>query len=269
MQATTPGPNRTGASSRQDQVHLMMDAVFDLSPQTPISTADMDEERQKYIVEADSVGSIPSPASLLKGAVSGTVAMVNGASPSLLLNKIGERIAFERSGTRLYDALIAKYLALQQVDEDPLGPFDEMPQDGSLHDGGVPVDGELALEGLRRIRAEEHRHFLRLCEAMTQLGGDPTAQTPCADVSATATMGVMQVLTDPRTTLAQCLDAMLIVELTDNASWELLCELAAKAGQRELSEQFLVALREEEQHLAMVRAWLRSLMFDAVGTHAV
>lgn len=42
-----------------------------------------------------------------------------------------------------------------------------------------------------------------LSEAIVDMGGDPTAQTPCADVSAVAAMGLIQVLTDPRTTLAQ------------------------------------------------------------------
>jgi NAD(P)-dependent dehydrogenase (short-subunit alcohol dehydrogenase family) len=37
-------------------------------------------------------------------------------------------------------------------------------------------------------------------------------------VTATASAGLMQVLTDPRTTLAQCLNTILTAELTDNAA---------------------------------------------------
>lgn len=31
---------------------------------------------------------------------------VKGDSPTILLDKLGERLAFKRTGTRLYDALI-------------------------------------------------------------------------------------------------------------------------------------------------------------------
>ncbi|MDQ2640977.1 MAG: ferritin-like domain-containing protein [Pseudomonadota bacterium] len=269
MQATTPGTNRTGAAVSPEQINLMIEAVEDLSPPVPIDTAAIDAERLRYIADADSVGSIPPPASLLKGTVKKTVARFNGVSPSLLLNKIGERIAFERAGTRLYDALIAKYLALSNGTA-ALLPLGEMQAENDVQDAIIARRaGENPLETLRRIRAEEHGHFLMLCDAMAQLGGDPTAQTPSADVTGTASMGLMQVVTDPRTTLAQCLDVMLIAELTDTASWEMLAELAAKAEQRELAEQFLTALDAEEEHLVVVRAWLKELMNEAAGTEAV
>lgn len=269
MQATLPGTNRTGAAVSQDQIKLMIEAVEELSPPMPIDTAAIDAERLRYIADADSVGSIPPPASLLKGTFKKSVARFNGVSPALLLNKIGERIAFERTGTRLYDALISKYLALSNGAEAFL-PVGEMQAGNDVHESiTTRLAGEQPLETLRRIRAEEHGHFLMLCDAMTQLGGDPTAQTPCADVTGTASMGLMQVVTDPRTTLAQCLDVMLIAELTDTASWEMLAELAARAEQQELSGQFLAALRAEEEHLVVVRAWLKALMNDAVGTQAV
>jgi hypothetical protein len=104
---------------------------------------------------------------------------------------------------------------------------------------------------------------------MQELGGDPTAQTPCADVTGTASIGLLQVVTDPRTTLAQSLNAVLTAELTDNAGWELLSELAELAGQSQLSERFAEALAVEEQHLETVREWLRALITNAPGTPAV
>jgi rubrerythrin len=256
MQATTPGHNRTGAALSPDEIMLMSGAVEDLSPPVPISTAKIEAERVRQIIEAESVGSIPPPASVLKGSLKKGIAAVNGVSPSMLLNKMGERLAFERTGTRLYDALIGKYRAVSEVTGDSLPAADLRNQ-------------ETPLETLLRIRAEEHSHFLMLSEAITQLGGDPTAQTPCADVTGTATMGVMQVVTDPRTTLAQSLDAMLIAELTDTASWELLSELADMAGQQDLAEQFNEALEAEQGHLLVVQTWLRALTLDQTGTQAV
>lgn len=270
MEATTPGRNRTGAAVSPDGVKQMIKAVDDLSPPGPIDTASMEAMRLTYINESDSVGSIPPPASLLRGSVKKGVAALNGVSPSLFMDKIGERIAFERTGTRLYDGLIAKYLALSESSGELLLPFDQLPAD-IRQDGGLVVRqrGESALETLQRIRAEELGHFLLLCECMTQMGGDPTAQTPCADVAATASMGVMQVISDPRTTLAQSLNAALMAELTDNASWELLEALAARAGQAAMATQFRAALAAEQEHLIIVRAWLKALTLDEAGTEAV
>src|SRR5690606_32315938 len=138
----------------------------------------------------------------------------------LLLDKIGERIAFERGGTRLYDALLVKAQAALAAGAELPTAAEALAANGedvaSLQ--GAPT--ESALQTLERIRNEELEHFHLLCEAMKQLGGDPTAMTPCADAVATASAGLMQVVTDPRTTLAQSLNAMLTAELTDNAGWE-------------------------------------------------
>jgi hypothetical protein len=105
-----------------------------------------------------------------------------------------------------------------------------------------------------------------LCDIVTELGGDPTAQTPAADVIGAASMGFMQVLTDPRTTLAQCLEIVLSIELTDNASWEMLAQLAELAGQKQLVQPFTEALATEQEHLTIVQSWLQSLMKQATGT---
>jgi hypothetical protein len=69
-------------------------------------------------------------------------------------------------------------------------------------------------------------------------------------------MGLMQVVTDPRTTLAQSLHAMLIAEMTDNSGWETLIALASVNGQSAMVGNFTVALDEERRHLQMVRSWL-------------
>jgi len=66
----------------------------------------------------------------------------------------------------------------------------------------------------------------------------------------------MQVVTDPRTTIPQSLNAILVAELADNASWEMLLQLAEETGHDEMAERFRAALAEEEQHLASVRQWL-------------
>ena len=180
MQPTTTGQNRTGAAINPSDVVLMMNAVEELSPYMPIDNVSIENERMKHISNADSVGSIPPPAALLKGSVKKTVAVMNGVNPNLLLDKIGERIAFERTGTRLYDALISKYVALSELDG---GELRLMESFAETRDTGAAAEEswsrETPLEVLRRIRNEEHSHFLMLC-ASDSWAATPRA-TPCAD----------------------------------------------------------------------------------------
>jgi rubrerythrin len=226
-------------------------------------------QRIVYINEAEAVGSIPPPPTV-KGMMKSGVAALSGSHPSIFMDKIGERIAFERGGTRIYDALIVKYNAVASSNPDALPPAPELLFDEDLQDDEFQIaEGESPAQTLARIRAEELSHFQMLCAAMETLGGDPTAQTPCADVIATASMGLMQVVTDPRTTLAQSLNAVLTAELTDNVGWELLIQLAEDAGETELTGQFLGALSQEQEHLMIVKAWVTALVSDGVGTPAV
>src|SRR6201999_4230543 len=105
MESTATGPNRTGAAVNPAGLSSMLDAVNELSPPIPLSTLQMDVERQWYVKEADSVGSISPPHSAPKRSKGTSVkGSLGNESMSLLLDKIGERIAFERTGTRLYDA---------------------------------------------------------------------------------------------------------------------------------------------------------------------
>jgi ferritin-like metal-binding protein YciE len=92
--------------------------------------------------------------------------------------------------------------------------------------------------------------------AIEQLGGDPTTVTPAANLSATASQGIPKVIVDPRTTLLQSLEAALIAELSDNACWETLVELAQQAGENDLAQQCEQALMDEQDHLRKVRTWL-------------
>jgi rubrerythrin len=154
---------------------------------------------------------------------------------------LGERLGFERTGTRLYDALIAKRVAA----------------------GALP--GAPARADLERLREDELRHFELLTETVTRLGGDPTVMTPAADVAGVEAMGLLQVVTDPRTTFEQALHAILVAELADNDGWRSLIELCQGVGQDALIEPFKQAQQEEDRHLREVRAWLTALKRNAVG----
>jgi hypothetical protein len=85
-------------------------------------------------------------------------------------------------------------------------------------------------------------------------------QSPCADVAVVSSLGLIQVLTDPRTTVPQSLQAILTAELTDNAGWELLIRLTAEAGHDELAAEFRGALSNEERHLVSVHGWLSAML---------
>lgn len=255
MQPTTTGPNRTGAATAEEGVRAMLEANERWAPEEAVDTSMADADRSLYMVESDAVGSIPPPVTI-QGMLKTGLDKLVGDRPEVLMDKIGERLAFERTGTRLYDALIVKYETLASEGDVPAMPA---PLDAS---------GEDASATLYRIRDEEHAHFLMLSEVMKSLGGDPTAQTPCADVAATASMGLMQVVTDPRTTFAQSLNAILTAELADNAGWELLIALAQEAGKSDIADQFSQALGEEEEHLVTIKSWVASLAASPTETVA-
>jgi hypothetical protein len=102
-------------------------------------------------------------------------------------------------------------------------------------------------------------------DAIEHLGGDPTAVTPCADLKGVESMGLVQVLTDPRTTLTQGLEAILTAELADNEGWKVLIAMAEAMDQDELAQRFTTALAEEDEHLRSIRTWLAERLEIQLG----
>jgi hypothetical protein len=230
---TEMGMNRTGIATSPVESKKTIEGAQEGTPSSAGDAMTGAAVRAEYIQAAEPVGLMPPPATL-KGVAKTGAAMLKGQRPTVLLDKLGERAAFERTGTRLYEALLTK--------------FEAAPRKGN---GAAP-----RLIELQQIHDEELAHFELLKRAIESLGADPTVQTPCADVIAVASSGLLQVVSDPRTTFAQCLGAILTAELTDNDGWTMLIELAEGLGQDKLVEQFRGALLEEQEHLAKVRAWL-------------
>lgn len=85
------------------------------------------------------------------------------------------------------------------------------------------------------------------------------------DVVGVKAIGVLQVQTDPLTTVSQSMSAILTIELEDNAAWELLIELARAGGQPLTAERFAHALQQEETHLATVRQFIRDDLLAQVS----
>lgn len=225
------GMNRTGMQMSPIQGPMQVKFAEQHGPD-PGDLQEAAALRATYIEAAERLGSVPVPATG-KGWLATAAGKLAGRNPEVLIDKLGQRLAYERSGVRLYQAMLVK------VD--------------AVHDDR---DTELRAD-LVKICHEEESHFHMLAQIIQDLGADPTAQTPGADVSAVAAMGLVQVITDPRTTLSQSLEALLTAELTDHASWELLTDLARQHGHDDLVARCTEALAAEARHQAIVQHWLR------------
>ncbi len=225
------GANRTGIKSSPGDTQELLKATQSTPPDPEGDTSALANMRLEYAGQAEPLGSVPSPGKTK------APAQAAGADVRIqvLIDRLAERLAFERSGTRLYEALLVKHAAYA----------DELPN--------VP------LERLQEFCTEEAEHFRMLSGCLEELGADPTAQTPCADLAGIEGAGLVQAITEPRTTFVQSLHAILIAELADNDGWQTLIGLAKAANQEEMAERFETALEEEDEHLAQVRTWMSEL----------
>jgi bacterioferritin (cytochrome b1) len=224
------GGNRTGLQVSPLDMKKMMEITELTQPSSQGDESAIDAVRAEYIAQAEPVGTVPPPVTV-KGMAKSGMKIMQGKRPQAFIDKLGERLAFERSGTRLYAALIAKCAS----------PHEE--------------PDTVALDQLRHFKDEEEKHFHLVKDCIEQMGGDPTAQTPCADVAAVESMGLLQVITDPKTTINQSLHALLVAELSDNAAWEELIAMAREMGLADMVERFEEALANEQEHLQVVKAW--------------
>lgn len=235
------GTNRTGmATSPMDGAALVQ--IAKKAMPTAVGDAQgIAENRIAAAAMGEHVGSMPLPGSV-KGAVKTFLKSLKGMNANVFVDKLGERLAFERTGVRLYEGLLSK-----------LDAYGTWPGGPSQRD-------------LEQHRTDELAHFEIVREAVVQLGGDPTVMTPAADLKAVASQGLVQVIADPRTDLFECLDVMLTAELTDNDGWEMLILLARDLGQDRLADDFDGALAAERRHLSRVRMWLAARATALLGS---
>ena len=231
--STKLGGNKTGVQMSPMDAAEMENGLKEFG--APDSSARGDVQlRADYADEADALGSVPPPGTV-KGVLKSGVDMITGKRPQVLIDKLGERLAFERGGVRLYETLLAKC----SVADEPLDAAD--------------------LAALTQFHDEESQHMMMVVDAIRELGADPTAQTPCADLVGVESMGLVQAMNDPRTSLVQSLHVMLDAELLDNAGWEMLIDLANQSGHADIAERFTLALQQEARHLAHVRAMVERM----------
>jgi hypothetical protein len=225
------GSNRTGIQTSPKLTKELVEATRDATPAPEGDASGVAAVRLIYARESEPLGTVPPVKEKARAAKDFT----GGLQLQVLVDRIAERLAFERAGTRLYEALIAKHAAYA----------DALPN--------------VSLERLNQFHAEEAQHFVLLAEALQSLGADPTAQTPGADLVGIQGMGLMQALTEPRTNFVQALCTILIAELADNDGWETLINLATTAGLDDLVERFRGAREQEDEHLDQIRTWLLEL----------
>ena len=231
--STTPTRhnNRTGSHLSEEQLQQMIEGTREFAPTSKGSAKLTANNRMTYAEDGETVGSYVPPENL-RAFKDAAERAPNEQTMDKFMDKLGARLAFERSGVRLYEGMIAKVEAL--------GSFE----------GGPSV------EDLQHIRDEEFEHFTMLRDCIEQLGGDPTAVTPSGDVQATLLKGVSDVMADPRIGVVYSLEALLIAELSDHASWDALEEIARSAGAEDMADLFDSALDKEEEHLNMVESWI-------------
>jgi len=239
--------NRTGLQSSPRHARELLEAVQgnDAAPTLEDGRA-LAAAREAFIAQADALGTLPAPATL-KGVLRFGAKTVAGLRPQVFIDKLAERAAFERGGTRLYEGLLAKF-AVEAAASQSIG-----------------ANTDLTEERLRTMRDQEARHFALVCECIETFGGDPTVETPSADVIGVMSMGLLQVVSDPRTSFVQSLQAVLAAELIDREGWELLIAMADELGERDAVASFRDALKEEDEHLLSVRGWYASLSLAESG----
>lgn len=230
------GLNRTGTKMSPIDSEKTIQGAEELTNPAPGDGSAITENRIAYIRESKSIGTISLPTTL-KG-VSEVIQETFISGNYALIDKLGERLVFERTGTRLYEALLSKYHGLEHKDRLP------------------------DLARIEQFYLEELNHFQLLTETIKNLGGDPTSLTPAADIMSTASAGWHQVITDPRTSFLQSLEIILQAELVDNVGWELLIEISERSGKGDLAIEFQQSLDEEAFHLTTVKQWVQELTLN-------
>jgi rubrerythrin len=146
-----------------------------------------------------------------------------------VIDLLCERLAFERSGVKLYDRVIE---ALQGT------------TDAELH----------SLQAtLEEHRAEEREHESWLEGQIRALGGETSLECDGARLASREAAGIEEVAAHDGGDLRHLFHALLAAEAMDETGWKLLVEVAEDAGDREARREFARRHSHEQEHLAFTR----------------
>jgi len=146
-----------------------------------------------------------------------------------VIDLLTERLAFERASVKLYDSTIAK-----------------------MHRAADPGIQRMTLQ-VQEFRDQEKEHEDWLEEQIRTLGGDAQGTTEWSTLAKVESKGIENVVLDDDQDISHIFHALFTAELVDNASWEILVQLADEADDEAARRAFRVRLHEEEEHLTFLR----------------
>jgi rubrerythrin len=147
-----------------------------------------------------------------------------------ILDALGARLAFERTGVKLYDTVITK-----------------------IQRSGEPRYHRI-LKKLHEIRDDEKEHEEWLEAQIRAVGGRPDEITTLSQLEAEESTGIQNVILDGHEKTLHLLHALLAAEAADNAGWDLLVKLADQTGDKKAKRAFMKRMASEMEHLAYIRA---------------
>lgn len=154
--------------------------------------------------------------------------------PEKLLDLLTERLTFERTGVKLYDAVIARLK--------------------SSNDQAVSnLVGQLTKQ---RNQEKDHEEWLE--DQVRALGSDAHTETELSELVERESRGIMDVITHD-TEVGHLFHALLTAELIDDNAWKLLLQLADEADDEVARREFRERSQTEEQHLLFIRTVVAAL----------
>ncbi len=147
-------------------------------------------------------------------------------NPEKVIDLLAERLAYERSGVKLYDAILKKVKASRHTQLKKLA------------------------KELKEHRDHEVEHAEWCEEQIRALGGDPDEKTEKALLVEIEAQGIEEIIFGDAP-LSQMFHALNMAELGDNAGWAQLVGIAEQCGDEEARAEFQERLDHEEEHLRL------------------
>lgn len=161
-----------------------------------------------------------------------------GYDSEVLANRLRQRLAFARTGIELYEALITRF-------------------ERTLSSTSADV---VSMDTLRRFREEQYQRMTLLEKILSGLGIDPSVPPSPAEDGLLAAMGLPRVIQEPKTTELQCLEAVQLVEFSDNTAWDNLQDLCLEMGLSTVIAHFSKPLSQGKIHQETLTDWIALLL---------
>lgn len=146
-----------------------------------------------------------------------------GAVEAALVDKLHERLALTQTTAALYQALAVRFPAARAA-------------------------------RLEALRDEALRYHAVACDALRQRGEPWFVTSAPSALASLACSGVVAVVREPSTSFAQCVQAMLVIELTNEEGFASLADLALATGDARLSAIARIARFETRGHADTLRS---------------